>query len=88
MDQRVASFLLESSERSGTKELLITQEQIAEYINSAREVVARMLKEFAMDGLIENRRGSILLLDISGLKKICGNCVYPRELAEELPSEA
>lgn len=88
MDQRLASFLLESWERSGSTEMRLTQEQIAAYINSAREVVARMLKRFASDGLIENRRGTIVLLDIPGLTQICGNCVYPRELTEQPPSES
>ena len=48
----------------------MTQEQIAQNVNSAREVVARMLKQFALDGLIENQRGIIILKDIDGLEKL------------------
>ena len=45
----------------------MTHEEIARQINSAREVVARMLKRFAADGLVELRRGSVKLLDTDGL---------------------
>lgn len=71
-DQRLAGFLVEEYRRSGSREICMTQEQIAEYVNSAREVVARMLKRFAGEGLIENRRGTIELLDIPALTRISG----------------
>ena len=48
----------------------MTQETIAIEINTAREVVARMLKKFASDNLIELKRGIIILKDIDNLKKI------------------
>ena len=38
-------------------------ERIAQHISSAREVVARMLKGFSEDGLVELRRGAITLRD-------------------------
>ncbi len=69
-DQRLATFLLNEYQRTGVPEIRMTQEQIAQNVNSAREVVARMLKQFASDGLIENQRGIIALKDISGLKKL------------------
>ena len=48
----------------------MTHDEIAQYTNSAREVVARMLKRFANDGLLEFKRGKIILLDIQALKEI------------------
>ena len=48
----------------------MTQEAIAKEVNSAREVVARMLKQFASDELIELNRGAILIKDFEGLKNI------------------
>ncbi|MEQ2509641.1 helix-turn-helix domain-containing protein [Faecousia sp. CLA-AA-H192] len=41
----------------------MTHEQIAQHISSAREAVARMLKSFSEDGLVELRRGAITLRD-------------------------
>lgn len=71
-DKRLASFFLDQYDKTGLKEIRMTQEQIAQNVNSAREVVARMLKQFAADGLIENRRGRIILKDTDGLLKIAG----------------
>lgn len=81
-DQRLATYLLEEYRLTGSAEINKTQEQIAEYINSAREVVARMLRRFAADGIIENRRGTIHLVDIPALRRICGNNVVPEELTK------
>ena len=69
-DQRLAEFLLSEYERTGVPEIHMSQKQIAESVNSAREVVARMLKQFAADGLIENSRGVIVLKDTEGLKML------------------
>ena len=67
-DRRLASFLISEYERTGLKTIQMTHEQIAQYTNSAREVVARMLKRFANEGLVEFKRGRITLKDISSLQ--------------------
>ena len=69
-DRRLASFLVGEYERTGTPTIKMTHEQIAQNTSSAREVVARMLKRFSADGLVEMRRGEILLKDLDGLKKL------------------
>ncbi len=69
LEGRLASFLVGEYERTGISELRMTHEQVAQYINSAREVVARTLKRFSQDGLVEIKRGVIKLLDIEGLKQ-------------------
>lgn len=66
----MARFLLAIYEKTGEKKIEMTQEAIAKEVNSAREVVARMLKQFASDELIELNRGAILIKDFEGLKKI------------------
>lgn len=69
-DQRLATYLVSEHDRTGSAEVKKTQEEIARDVNSAREVVARMLHEFSTRGLVEIRRGSIRLRDIEGLRKI------------------
>lgn len=69
-DVRMARFLLSVYEKTGKRNIQMTQEAIAIEVNSAREVVARMLKQFASDNLIELKRGTIVLKNIDGLKKI------------------
>lgn len=69
-DQRLAFYLIERYEEKGSAELRITHKEIARDINSAREVVARMLGRFAAGGLVELKRGCIVLTDIHGIKKL------------------
>ena len=41
----------------------MTHDQIARYMGSAREVVSRMLKYFAQEGLVKLWRGGLTVLD-------------------------
>ena len=63
MDQRLAIFLSDESSRIGSDVIPLTHEQIARYMGSAREVVTRMLKYFANDGIVEVSRKGVKLLD-------------------------
>jgi len=67
-DKRLASFLISEYERTGLTTIQMTHEQIAQYTSSAREVVARMLKRFAADDLVEVKRGRITLKNTKALK--------------------
>ena len=69
LDKRLAGLLLLMYRETGNPEILITQEQLALKINSVRETVGRTLKRFAEDGMIEIRRGTIRLKNISKLEK-------------------
>lgn len=69
MDQRLAIFLSDESKRLGSDTIPFTHEQIAKYMGSAREVVTRMLKYFASEGLVEVSRGGVKILDKNG----CGS---------------
>lgn len=59
LEQRVISFLLDESAALGTDTLMITQEQLAENIGSAREAVTRVLKQLKDKELIVMGRGKI-----------------------------
>lgn len=69
-DRRLAYFLLQEQERLHTDEIHMTHEQIARYLGSAREVVARMLKRFSEAGLVDLNRGLIRITDREALLKI------------------
>ncbi|MDD3537885.1 MAG: helix-turn-helix domain-containing protein, partial [Eubacteriales bacterium] len=56
--------------RTGDELLKITHEQAARYVGSAREVVTRMLKYFASEGIVELSRGGIKILDKSKLRSL------------------
>lgn len=70
MDKRLAIFLLDEISESGKDSINLTHEQIAKYIGSAREVVSRMLKYFASEGLVEVSRGGIKIIDKKRLRAL------------------
>lgn len=70
LDKRLAIFLLDEIAKANSTELHITQEQIAKYIGSAREVVSRMLKVFQSEGILEQSRGSIHITDKEKLREL------------------
>ena len=71
-DKRLAIFLLDEMAKNKSTEITLTQEQIAKYIGSAREVVSRMLKSFQSQGIVELERGKIQVKDPKKLKEIIG----------------
>lgn len=70
-DKRLAIFLMDEMVKSNSSEIRLTQEQIAKYIGSAREVVSRMLKVFQSRGILDQSRGLIRILDKEKLKELC-----------------
>ena len=70
MDKRLAIFLADESARTGSDTIKLTHGQIALYMGSAREVVSRMLKYFANEGIVKVSRGGIQILDKKRLRKL------------------
>ena len=70
MDKRLAIFLLDEISASGIDMVVMTHEQIARHLGSAREVITRMLKRFSADGMIEVTRKGIRILDKKKLRDI------------------
>ncbi|MCI8553558.1 MAG: Crp/Fnr family transcriptional regulator [Clostridiales bacterium] len=70
MDKRLAIFLLDESARTYSDAIALTHEQIARYMGSAREVVSRMLKYFANEGIVEVSRKGVKILDKTRLREL------------------
>lgn len=70
LDKRLAIFLLDESARISSDVIELTHEQIAKYIGSAREVVSRMLKYFANEGIVENSRKGVRIINKSRLREL------------------
>lgn len=69
-DKRLAIFLWDEMIKNNSPVIQMTREQIAKYTGSAREVVSRMLKYFASEGIIENARSGITVLDKERLRSL------------------
>ncbi len=69
-DRRLAIFLTDELAKTGGADLHMTHDQIARYMGSAREVVSRLLKYFAQEGLVRLWRGGLTVLDKPALKRL------------------
>ena len=65
---RLARFLLAQAEGAQPPKRW-TQEEIATYIGTVRDVVGRTLRTFANDGLIRRERGRLVVVDRAGLER-------------------
>ncbi len=70
MDKRLAIFLSDEAARLGSDTIILTHEQIAKYMGSAREVVSRMLKYFSNEGIVELSRKGVKILDKKRLREL------------------
>ncbi len=67
LDQRLAALLL------GKGRLLhTTHQQLADELGSVREIVSRLLKGFAAQGLVKLSREQIEIIDAGGLRRMAG----------------
>nr|WP_302666955.1 Crp/Fnr family transcriptional regulator [uncultured Agathobaculum sp.] len=69
-DKRLAIFLSDEIAKTGSDCIKMTHEQIARYMGTAREVVSRMLKYFAGEGIVALSRGEIRIVDKEKLHKL------------------
>lgn len=67
LDARLATFLLERSQVQNPVQ--ITHQEIASELGSSREVVSRLLEDFAGQGLIQVSRGQVSISDPLNLEK-------------------
>jgi CRP/FNR family transcriptional regulator, anaerobic regulatory protein len=68
MDVRIAEFLLRHA-LADTDALALTHQQIATELGTSREVVSRILADFAAGGMVQVTRGSITILNRPGLEQ-------------------
>lgn len=55
--------------------IMVTHEEIAREINTAREVVARIVKHFINDGLVETGRGKVKIKDPRRIYELAGDLI-------------
>jgi CRP/FNR family cyclic AMP-dependent transcriptional regulator len=77
ISQRLATILLQLAQeprvrlfRPAYPEVRYTHEALAEMVGTYRETATKILNEFRSQGLIELRRGKIVLLDVDGLQAL------------------
>ena len=73
VDERLASFIFDQSFAGHGifHPVCMTHDQIAANLGTAREVVSRLLQQFAKEGLVNLGRGKILIANPQKLKQRC-----------------
>ncbi len=74
IEQRMAKWLLAALDRTGDARLSLTQDQLAEMLGIGRSYLTRVVKSLRAEGLIETRRGSVRILDRTGLERASCRC--------------
>jgi CRP/FNR family transcriptional regulator, anaerobic regulatory protein len=64
MDERLEFYLKRNKTESGKKILNLTHQEIADDLNSSREVISRLLKKMEQLGQIKLNRNSIEIIDL------------------------
>lgn len=72
VEKRLVKLLLSKNDDKDSLpySILITQEILAKKLGSAREVVSRILSSFKKSGIIETKRGEIIVKNPAALKKL------------------
>lgn len=74
IEQRVARWLTAAIERTGSNQMTITQEQLGELLGVGRTYASRVLQRFKERGVIEIRRGRLIVRDVDALRAASCNC--------------
>jgi CRP-like cAMP-binding protein len=74
IDQRVAKWILAAMERTGDHLVPLTHEELATMLGVGRSYTSRVLQTFKADGILETRRGALLVHDFDALTARACRC--------------
>ena len=72
--QRVAKHILAGLARTGESEFRMTQEQLAEMLGVGRTFISRVLGWMRQEGIIDTRRGFLIIRNLPALKSMSCDC--------------
>ena len=67
IEQRTAKWILSAMDRTGTEVVPLTHEQLASMLGVGRSYTSRVIQTFKCDGILETRRGSVVVRDLDAL---------------------
>lgn len=74
IEQRTAKWICAAIERSGSREVPLTQERLATMLGVGRSYISRVIGTFKRDGTLGVRRGHLLVKDEPRLRARSCNC--------------
>ena len=63
IEQRAAKWLIDAMDRTGADVVPVTHEQLASMLGVGRSYTSRVIQIFKSEGILETRRGSIVVRD-------------------------
>lgn len=72
--QRAARWLVAASERTGSDELTLTQDQLAGMLGVGRSYTTRVIGRFKAEGVVDTQRGRLTVRDHDHLAAMACNC--------------
>lgn len=74
IEARAAKWLLSVMERTGDPHLALTQEQLASMLGVGRSYVSRVIRTLKARGLVETRRGALIIARPEALSGLACDC--------------
>lgn len=74
IEQRTAKWISAAIERSGSREVPLTQERLAAMLGVGRSYISRIIGTFKRDGTLAVRRGHLMVKDEARLRARSCNC--------------
>jgi hypothetical protein len=74
IEERTAKWLLAAMDRTGGNEIPLTHEQLAAMLGVGRSYISRLFQSLRKRGLLETRRGSVVVADTAGLEALSCGC--------------
>lgn len=74
IQQRAARWLVAASERTGSDELTLTQDQLAGLLGVGRSYTTRVIGRFKSEGVVDPQRGRLTVVDHGRLTSMACDC--------------
>lgn len=74
IDQRAAKWIVATYERTGSRVLRITQDQLAEMLGVGRSYITRVIARFKDDGIVQTGWRQLSVTDLEAIQSIACDC--------------
>jgi CRP-like cAMP-binding protein len=74
IEQRTAKWLLAAVERTGSQDIIVTQDQLASVLGVGRSYLSRIVQTLKAQGIIKARRGALAVSDLPALEETACGC--------------
>jgi hypothetical protein len=74
IEERTAKWLIAAMDRTGGNEIPLTHEQLASMLGVGRSYISRLFQSLRARGVLETRRGSVVVADTAQLESLSCGC--------------